>query len=468
MPKRKRRATHRRFREQGPETKWTERAVKAVRKKVLEVAKAKARDTARAYIPGYAIVEDSVAVGMEVYDALKPESPRPAKRRRRKIVKRKKAPVTKWQNPGIRKAFRARAFSARGGLVPTRYRYGVRSQKKKRPKMVRYGRRRKSKRVFGRKARRKGRRRSGAKRKSSSRRARLHPLGHPKQKVVRLRHVQHVQFDPAKSRWGYFKFYPANLTNQILQDSVNFQDIETNFSPMWHQVGDVRKWLDLWGYQQATDADAYTVADTKVYGRFAANGGGLTVREPPATVRTLTTLTTKADLKMRPQGFNEWLSAAGTANEYSTYKVLTATVSMEHVPTVVSDSGTVMYMGFTKQDHPEHSLLELTANIDASEVGDFLNSGLCRMKIFASSTIGAKVVGRYSAITAKRQMKRSSLTIAEQQTGTVTAAPALDPALNFCVAVPGQGEAGTQTFLLTCDYTIRLSDFTPPGQSLSV
>lgn len=420
--------------------------LRRARQAAIRYARGKVDEKARSYLPGYAVAMDTYEAGSAIYDVLRGSGSRsknPRQRKRRKIVKSGKPP-------------------ARG-----------RSQSIKTTNMVRYGRKR-SKRLLSksrRSRRRKGRKSSRRGRPSVPRGLRLLPLVRPMTKTIKLRHVQHVHLNPAKSRWGFFKFYPANLTNQILQDSVNWNASETSFTPMWHQTGARRKWLDLWAYQQTQDADLYSNPDVKAYGRFDATGGGLSVREPPSSVRGFSTISTHVDLKMRPQGFDQWMGPAGTNNEYHKYKVLGAKITMEHVPGTRTSEGTVMYMGFTKQDRPDHTLIDQTKNVDASEVADFINGGYIKkggFKIFGSGTIGTKVTGHYSAKKAIRQLKRGGLADINAQYGTTTAPPALDPALNFVVAMPGQGDPGDQTFLLTCEYVIRLSDITPPAQSLSV
>lgn len=346
--------------------------------------------------------------------------------------------------------------------------------------MPRYARKRKLR--FGGKRRRSkgGKRRyarASKRRRTGSRHSnviRLYPKGRPLTKKIRLRHVQHVSFDPAKSRWQYFKFYPSNLTNQILQSSVNANASQTVFSPMWHDSkgGMFRKWLDLWGHQQATDSQAYTVADARYYGRYNGTNVAESDLDSDSQVRGFTIITDQPDMKKRPFGFDQWVGPIGTPGEYSAYSVIGAKITMEHVPTLMSTEGSVLYMGFTKQDHPEHTLDDLTKNCDSSEVGKFLNMNCVKAwKVFGSGNIGSKVTGYYSRKKLRRQLRKQGLMgedTGQGTNGTQQAAPDINPAVNFCVAMPGQGDPGAQTFLLTVDYIVTLSDYTPSEQSLAV
>lgn len=410
---------------------------------------------------------------------------RPTKRQRlleRNSEKRKSAPKKKrgFSTNDRRKAaiekLRSRARRPRAGRSQPPKSSSLAPASNPSPVMPKYGQRRRRL-NFGSKTRRRGRGRRGRGRKGRSRSARLgnvirlFPKGRPMTKTIKLRHVQHVHINPAQSRWQYFKFYPSNLTNQILQSSINFENSESSFTPLWMKSagGQFRKWMDLYAYQNVADSATYNSPDVKHYGRHNGTTIDLADLDDPAAVRSATTISSYSDLKKRPYGFNEWVGTPGANGEYGSYTVLGAKLTMEHVPTVMSTSGSVMYMGFTKQDHINHTLHDLTENVASSEVTKFMNQANVKSwKLFSSGTVGTKVSGFYSRKKAYKQLRKAGLADDTEFAGSASNPPDRNAAVNFVIATPGQGDPGDQTFLLTTEYIIRCSKYTPTVSSNAV
>lgn len=319
---------------------------------------------------------------------------------------------------------------------------------------------------------RKGRSRRSRKRRGRGRSVRLYRTVRPATRIIKLSFLQHVSIDPLKSHWQYFKFYPADLTHQIFQHSVQLNadelDVDT-LSPMYRGDGDRRRWLDLRLHQSNPDSGLFDTEDVVSYARF--NGASISAAQMdiPASVRSGSTITTLTDCKKRPYGFDQWVGSPGTADEYHKYKVLGCKMSMEHIPTAATTEGSIVYMGFTKQDSFDFTLAKRTAKLESSEVASFMNQGFVKnWQVFSSGSLGSKVTGFYSAKKAMRAWKRKGEADVQAQFGTQTAPPDLNPALNFVMAMPGQGDPGGQTLLFRATWVVQLSDYTPPAQSVAI
>ncbi len=345
------------------------------------------------------------------------------------------------------------------------------------PTMVRYG---------GRKRKRRGRRRSKRPRKARRRYRKIRrkgprvvSTGRPLTKIVKLRFVQEFTVDPYEGRWGYMKFYPADLTYAVMQDSLDWNVTETNtVKPPNGSVAHGADPTTVLGWEKHLASWMHVSPDTPSTSlnpaddlyracRFqtidGAGPGGLITsnRDDRTSILALSTKSATANARKLPFGLHSWLGTAAGPNLYAKYKVLGAKFKITHTPTSQSQIGSGIQMGFTKQDIPvaNGSLYERTTYCAASEVAEFINQRhVKKWTKFFSGTKGHSCTGFYSAKKAVRQAKRRGQQDVPDQSGTTTASPELNPAINFVVAPSVDQDIGQTSMRLVATYVVRFSD----------
>lgn len=320
-------------------------------------------------------------------------------------------------------------------------------QAKVKRKMVRFARRRRSRRKSLHRRARRGRRKSmrGRRRSRKSRvprpRLRLFPGGFPKTHVVKLRSMKQMTIHSNPGNWGYVQFQPSSMLKPLQFSASGTIDIPTLItSPA---VLNHRRLI------------------------FTAKNG-----------------TTAVPLLAQPYGYDAWLETqSGTISDpnhqYDKYVVLGCKITIAFIPSLSTEGGAQVYAGFTKiQDQSSNygtTFTQKYAEIDRTEISDMLNVGIVPdMGLVQAGGSGLGGVSKvytfnYSQKKYKKHLKRIGVELEQDWYGQHGNAPANMPQALFVMADLGKTDGDATIFqcMVIHDYTIRLSGSRPGAQSVA-
>ncbi len=317
-----------------------------------------------------------------------------------------------------------------------------RGRRPRRNTMPRYRRRRRSYKRPYRKGRGRGRYRRGKvrayRRRAMRRGLRLYAAGFPKTHLVRLRAIAQTRIETIKGGWGAIIFEPNNAHR-----------------PFKHMRNAV-----------ANGAGTYVTSSQRLL-----QWTDKTENEPGGTGGQTTALTLR-----QPYGWDQVLNADG---HYKRWMVVGSKITLNFKEGDQDRASTNNLIGgftktnwFTDTNMPQ-SFATKYADVDWDEPMDLLNVKGFKAQAMSDPGIGTTAVGKtfvstYSLKKLKKRVKREGF---EPEHGDATysstfaADPATNPYVLFIVMDRGWVDITGLDCIVTCDYTIQLSNRDIPDQS---